>query len=100
MRADDMKDAIDKGYVGGKLINPLTIKLNDVMFSRVEAICSANGDEKAEWIRNLIIRELLIQEERFNRMSSVWGRIRETSTNLENQNEKNPVAATTESDDH
>ncbi|NHC02358.1 hypothetical protein G9F31_00980 [Acinetobacter sp. 187] len=95
-----MKDAAEKGYIGGKLINPLTIKFNDVMYDRISAICDANGDEKAEWIRNLIMRELLIQEERFNRMSQVWGGTKETSANFGNRNEKSPVAVTTELNDH
>lgn len=98
MRADDMREAIDKGYIGGKLINPLTIKFNDVMFSRIGAICDATGDEKAEWIRNLIMRELLIEEERFDRMAPVWGKTKETLTNLGNQNEKSSTAGTVELD--
>lgn len=95
MRAEDMKEAIEKGYIGGKLINPLTIKFNDVMFKRIGAVCDASGDEKAEWIRNLIMRELLIQEEKFNRMASVWGQLKETSETLDDQN-KSPVVGATE----
>lgn len=98
MRADDMKEAIEKGYLGGKLVNPLTIKFNDVMFNRIGAICDATGDEKAEWIRNLIMRELLIQEERFHRMSAVWGETKETSAHMGNQNRKSPAAGTVELD--
>ena len=100
MRADDMKEAINKGYLTGKLDNQLQTKVNDTIFKRVTAICDATGDEKADWLRNLIIRELLIQEEQFNRMSLVWGDTKVTSNTLDFSvtQQKSSTAGTVELD--
>lgn len=95
MGVDEMKEAIEKGYLSGKLDNPITIKFNDAVLLRVSAICDATGEEKAEWIRSLIIRELLKQEEQYNRMAQVWGKTKETMSNIGNQ-QKSPSADTDE----
>lgn len=98
MRADDMKEALNKGYLTGKLDNQLQTKVNDAILKRVTAICDATGEERADWLRNLIIRELLIQEEQFNRMSKIWGDTKITSDSLASSvtQQKSPTAGTVE----
>ncbi|NHB56996.1 hypothetical protein G9F32_02965 [Acinetobacter sp. 194] len=93
-----MKEAINKGYLTGKLEHQLQTKVNDAILKRVTAICDATGEERADWFRNLIIRELLIQEEQYNRMTKVWGDTKNTSTTSDYNviQQKSPSAVTDE----
>ena len=102
MRTDDMNSAIEKGYLTGKLDNQLQTKVNDAILKRVTAICDVTGEERSDWLRNLVIRELLVQEEQFNRMSKIWGDTKITSDSSGSNviQQKSPSARTDELNDH
>lgn len=66
---DEMQQALKQGLFEGKLIHPVTIKFNDAMTERMDIVCAGYLTSIPEWIRDLVIRELLVEEAKFNRMA-------------------------------
>lgn len=98
-----MKAAMEKGYLDGPIENNLQTKLNDKTNNLVLAVCASRGEERAVWLRNLVIRELLMLEEQHQRSAKIWECAKDTpdtSNTKYSANEKNPVVGATESSVH
>ncbi|WP_332604747.1 hypothetical protein [Acinetobacter sp. ESBL14] len=78
MKVDDMNEARELGFLGGKLDNPVTIKFNDLTDESIEAVANASDMTKADWIREACIEKLLVERRKLNRMRKVWGNSKET----------------------
>lgn len=78
MRTDDMNEARELGFLGGKLDNPVTVKFNDLTDESIEGVANASDMTKADWIREACIEKLLVERRKFNRMRKVWGHPKET----------------------
>ena len=79
MGVDDMNEALEAGFVDGKLCNPVTVKFNDNTNQAIETICNAQGITVAEWLRDLAIKNLVARKREFHRMEKLWGQTKETS---------------------
>lgn len=90
-----MKDAIDKGYLGGKLVTPKTIKFTDEMLDAISIAAEADEKDSAEWIREAIAEALLVVDAKYERMTRARMRAKCTSGTLVHH-EKSPVVAPTE----
>ena len=84
LEAEDMQEAIEKGLLNGKLINPVTIKFTDKQIDSMDIVCAGNLTSVPEWIRDLVIRELLAEEAKFNRMARAKEKSKITSDTLVN----------------
>jgi len=51
MRTDEMNEARELGFLGGKLDNPVTVKFNDLTDESIEGVANASDMTKADWIR-------------------------------------------------
>lgn len=67
MGVDEMQEAIEKGYLGGKLIAPKTIKFMDAMLDAVSVYAEAEGISDVDWMRNAIAEALLIADAKYER---------------------------------
>lgn len=79
MGVDDMQEALEAGFLEGKLCNPVTVKFNDNTNQAIETICNAQGVTVAEWLRDLAINNLVARKREFHRMEKLWGQTKETS---------------------
>ena len=91
LEVDEMQEALEQGLLNGKLVNPLTIKFNDAVMEKMDIVCAGHLTSAPEWIREIVIRELLAEEAKFNRMAKAREKARITSDTLENH-KKSPVA--------
>ena len=96
MGVDDMQEALEAGFLEGKLCNPVTVKFNDNTNQAIETICNAQGVTVAEWLRDLAINNLVARKREFHRMEKLWGQTKETSAT--SADKESPVAVTTELD--
>ena len=92
-----MQEAIEKGYLGGKLIAPKTIKFKDEMLDAVSVYAEAEGISDVDWMRNAIAEALLIADAKYERTRKAKERASKHWNTLGNQKES-PVGATTEPD--
>lgn len=76
---DEMLEAEKIGFIGGKLTNSVTVKLNDMMAKSIEQICLAKNITVSDWFRELATSELLHEYRHFKNMSDVWGKSKDTS---------------------
>lgn len=81
---DEMQEASKMGFLDGKLVNPVTVKFNDAMMDSMEIVCAGNLTSIPEWIREIIMRELLAEEAKFNRIAKAKAKSKYTSDTLEN----------------
>lgn len=95
MGVDDMQEAIEKGYLGGKLIVPKTIKFKDAMLDAVSVYAEAEGISDVDWMRNAIAEALLIADAKYERTRKAKERASKHWNTLAHQKES-PVGATTE----
>lgn len=79
MGVDDMNEALEAGFLTGKLVNPITVKFNDATTQALEGLCNAQGITVAEWLRDLAIQNLVARKREFHRMEKIWGQSKETS---------------------
>ena len=68
MGVDDINEALEAGFLEGKLCNPVTVKFNDNTNQAIETICNAQGVTVAEWLRDLAIKNLVARKREFHRM--------------------------------
>lgn len=65
MRTDEMNEARELGFLGGKLDNPVTVKFNDLTDESIEGMANANANAsdmtKTHWIREACIAKLLLK---------------------------------------
>ncbi|MDC4146516.1 hypothetical protein [Acinetobacter baumannii] len=97
MGVDDLKEAIAKGYLGGKLTTPKTIKFTDEMLDAVAVQAEVEDKDQADWIREVIAKALLVADAKYERMTRARMKAKCTSGTLVHQKES-PVGATTEPD--
>lgn len=93
MGVDDMQEAIEKGYLGGKYTVPKTIKFTDEMLDAISAESEATGKEMSEWIREVIAEALLVIDAQFERRARARSKSKCTSGTLVHQKES-PSAGT------
>lgn len=94
---DDMQEAIAKGYLGGKLTTPKTIKFTDEMLDAISIAAEAEDKSSADWMREVIAKALLVVDANYDRMTRARNKSKCTSDTLGYQKES-PVGATTELD--
>lgn len=99
MGVDDMQEAIEKGYLGGKLIAPKTIKFMDAMLDAVSVYAEAEGISDVDWMRNAIAEALLIADAKYERTRKAKERASKHWNTLAHQKES-PSAGTDELNDH
>ena len=97
MGVDDLKEAIEKGYLGGKLATPKTIKFMDAMLDAVSIYAEAESISDVDWMRNAIAEALVIADARYERTRKAKERASKHWNTLVHQKES-PVGATTELD--
>lgn len=97
MRADDMKEAIEKGYLGGKTNIPKTFKFSHEMLDGMMVASEVNNKEVADWLREIIARELLLEDAKYDRMTRARERAKSTWNTLVHH-EKSPSVGADELD--
>ena len=93
MGVDDMQEAIEKGYLGGKYTVPKTIKFTDEMLDAISAESEATGKEMSEWIREVIAEALLVIDAQFERRARARSKSKCTSNTLVNHEKGSSVGA-------
>ena len=97
MGVDDLKEAIEKGYLGGKYTVPKTIKFTHEMLDAITIAGETNEQDSCNWVREVIAKALLAEDTKYERMARARNRSKCTSGTLVHQKES-PVGATTELD--
>ena len=97
MGVDELREAIAKGYIGGKYTIPKTIKFTNEMLDGIASASEVDEKESCEWIREVIAKALLAEDAKYERMTRARARSKCTSGTLVHQKES-PVAVTTELD--
>lgn len=82
---DEIKEASEAGFVGGKLTNPISVKFNDKTMRSIERICSSRGITLADWVREVSILKLLELRRFHKSMEEVWG---ESTESLDSSDSK------------
>lgn len=95
MGVDDLKEAIEKGYLGGKYIVTKTFKLTHEMVDGIIAASEACEQDSCSWVREVIAKALLAEDAKFERMARAREKAKITSDTLVNH-EKSPSAGTDE----
>lgn len=90
-----MKEAIEKGYLGGKLITPKTIKFSDEMLDAVSVYAEAESISDVDWMRAVIAEALLIADAKYERTRRAKERSSKHWDTLAHQ-QKSPSARTDE----
>jgi hypothetical protein len=101
MGADELKEAINHGWLGGKLNVTKSIKVTEEMWQAMQIEADVRDMDIAEWLRELIAEKLLQEEDKFNRKLRARQHAKYTSVTSDtsvNQQQKSPVAGTTELD--
>lgn len=100
MGADELKEAINRGWLGGKLNITKSIKVTEEMWQAMQIEADARDMDVAEWLRELIAEKLLQEEDKFNRKLRARERARYTlfTSDTDVNQQKSPVAGTTELD--
>lgn len=98
MGVDELKEAIEKGYLGGKYTVPKTFKFTHEMIDGIAAASEASEKDASDWVREVIANALLIEDARYERMRRVRERSKFTLDTLVHQKSESPVAGTTELD--
>lgn len=89
MGVDDVQEAFAKGYLGGKLTTPKTIKFTNEMLDAVAIVADSEDKDSAEWIREVIAEALLVADAKYERMTRARERAKCTSGTLVHlQNER------------
>lgn len=99
MGVDDLKDAIEKGYLGGKYTVPKTFKFTHEMLDAIAVASETNEQDSCSWVREVIAKALLAEDAKYERMARARMRAKGTSGTLVHQKES-PVGATTGLDIH
>lgn len=94
MGVDDLKDAIEKGYLGGKYTVPKTFKFTHEMLDAIAVASETNEQDSCSWVREVIAKALLAEDAKYERMARARMRAKGTSDTLVHQKES-PVAGTT-----
>ena len=97
MGVDDLKEAIEKGYLGGKYTVPKTIKLTHEMLDAIAVASETNEQDTCSWMREVIAKALLAEDAKYERMARARNRSKCTSGTLVPQKES-PSAGTDEPD--
>lgn len=97
MGVDDLKEAIEKGYLGGKLVTPKTIKFMDAMLDAVSIYAEAESISDVDWMRNAIAEALVIADAKYERTRKAKERASKHWNTLVHQKES-PSAGTDELD--
>lgn len=95
---DDMKDAVEKGYLGGKYNIPKTFKFTHEMLDAIALASEINDLDSCSWVREVIAKALLAEDAKYERMTRVRERSKCTESTLVHQERISPVARTTELD--
>ena len=93
MGVDELKEAIAKGYIGGKYTIPKTIKFTNEMLDGIASASEVDEKESCEWIREVIAKALLAEDAKYERMTRARARSKCTSGTLVHQKES-PSART------
>ena len=97
MGVDELKEAVSKGYIGGKYSVPKTFKFTHEMLDAISLASEVNEKDQCEWVREVIAKALLAEDAKYERMARARNRSKCTSGTLVHQKES-PVARTTELD--
>jgi hypothetical protein len=94
MGVDDLKEAIEKGYLGGKYTVPKTIKFTHEMLDAIAIASETNEQDSCNWVREVIAKALLAEDAKYERMARARNRSKCTSGTLVHQKESPVVGAT------
>ncbi len=97
MGVDDLKEAIEKGYLDGKYTIPKTIKFTHEMLDAIAVASEINEQDLCNWVREVIAKALLAEDAKYERMARARNRSKCTSGTLVHQKES-PVVGATELD--
>ena len=99
MGVDDLKEAIEKGYLGGKYTVPKTIKFTHEMLDAIAVASETNEQDLCNWVREVIAKALLAEDAKYERMARARERAKSTSDTLVNH-EKSPSVGADEPNVH
>lgn len=85
MGVDDVQEAFEKGYLGGKLTTPKTFKFTDEMLDAISIAAESEDKDMADWIREVIAAALLVVDAKYERMTRARERAKCTSNTLVHQ---------------
>ena len=95
MGVDELKEAIEKGYLGGKYTVPKTIKFTHEMLDAIAVASETNEQDLCNWVREVIAKALLTEDAKYERMARARNRSKCTEGTLVHQ-QKSPTAGTVE----
>ena len=79
---ESMKEAIEKGYLGGKYTVPKTIKFTHEMLDAIAVASETNEQDTCSWMREVIAKALLAEDAKYERMARARNRSQCTSSTL------------------
>jgi len=95
MGVDELKEAIEKGYLGRKYTAPKTFKFTHEMLDAIAVASEISEKDSCEWVREVIAKALLAEDAKYERMTRARERAKGTSGTLVYQKES-PTAGTVE----
>jgi hypothetical protein len=90
MGVDELKEAIEKGYLGGKYIVPKTLKITHEMLDGIIAASETYEQDSCSWVREVIAKALLAEDAKYERMARARERAKGTLGTLVHQQNKSP----------
>ncbi len=78
MGVDDLREAIEKGYLGGKYTVPKTFKFTHEMLDAIAVVSEINEQDSCSWVREVIAKALLAEDAKYERMARARDRAKGT----------------------
>lgn len=97
MGVDEMKEAIEKGYLGEKLDMAKTFKFTREMLEGISIASESNDKDASDWVREVIAEALVKEDYKYELSTRARQRRSNTSNTLVYQ-QKSPTAGTVELD--
>jgi len=79
MGADEVKEAIEKGYLGGKYSVPKTFKFTHEMLDAIAVASESSEKDPSDWVREVIAKVLLVEDAKYERSRRARERAKFTS---------------------
>lgn len=93
MGVDELKEAVSKGYIGGKYSVPKTFKFTHEMLDAISLASEVNEKDQCEWVREVIAKALLAEDAKYERMTRARSRSKCTEGTLVHQQKSSSVGA-------
>ncbi|MHA3117281.1 hypothetical protein E0H86_07290 [Acinetobacter sp. ANC 4635] len=97
MGVDELREAIEKGYLGSKLDAKKTFNMTHEMLDAMYVASESDGVDVQEWFRSTIAKALLVVDYNYERSTRARQRAKAFMDTLGHHKKENSVVGATES---